>query len=163
MSEKNAVIKKMIEEMVQKEVRRLLPEAVKQVMSGMINEAVVNLPQARPAVPNNSSKRRALQEGSGMDYEEYPTMPVRMNPTMPPAMNRMQMAAQMGFEPLGMDMGNMGGGFTSAPAHHGMITAPAITEHGTAVNVEIPDHVLDAFNTDYRGFLKAMDKHKTHG
>lgn len=158
MSEKNEQIKKMIEAMVQKEVRRLLPEAVKQVMAGIINEAVVNLP-AHTAAPsagvNNSHKRRNLQEGSGVSegYEPYPTMPTRFD--------RQAMAARAGFEPLGMDLGGIGMG-SNIPAP-GLITAPAITENGTAVNAEIPDHVLDAFNTDYRGFMKAMGKHKSNG
>ena len=157
MSQKNEQIKKMIEAMVQKEVRRLLPEAVKQVMAGMINEAVVTLPAHAPTnpatVPNNSHKRRNLQEASGVaeGYEPYPTMPTRYD--------RQAMAARAGFEPLGMDLGGMG----VTPPHQGLITAPAITDNGTAVPAEIPDHVLDAFNTDYRGFMKAMDKHKSNG
>lgn len=147
MSEKNAQIKKLIEQMVQKEVRRLLPEAVKQVMAGMINEAVVNLPPT--AGIDNSQKRRAIMEASGTGYEEYPTMGGR-------PFDRNRMSAAMGFEPLGM---NVGGQFTG-PAHQGMITAPAITEQGTAVNVELSDELLSAFNRDYSGLMKAMDKKK---
>ncbi len=171
MSEKNEQIKKMIEQLVQKEVRRLLPEAVKQALSGIINESVIQLPTntSQQQGLNNSHKRRAIMEGSGPGYEDYPTMPQPQAFQQPQAYNRGMMRQNAGFEPLGMDLGNMGipdamNDYAPPMAPHmGMITAPAITENGTAVPVAIPDHVLGAFNTDYRGFMKAMDKHKNHG
>jgi hypothetical protein len=49
------------------------------------------------------------------------------------------------------------------PVSTGLITAPAITEHGTAIEVPpeaMPEHVLKALNTNYSGFMKAMDGHK---
>jgi hypothetical protein len=147
---KNDKLKKLIELMVRQTVKEVLPGMIKQTIVQMLGEGIQQ--PARPA--GNGHKRQALQEASGRpeDFEAYPTMGQQGS------FDRAAFRAQFGME----DMGTIGGG-QSIPVHTGPITAPAITEHGMAVPVEVPDHLLKAMNTNYSGFLKKMGEHKQNG
>ena len=89
MSSKNEQMKRLIETMVQKEVRRVLPQIVphviKEIFSGMIMESKISPPVVHSG---NSSKRMALVEASGRseDFEPYPEV------------DRNRMATLMGYE-----------------------------------------------------------------
>jgi hypothetical protein len=151
MSDKNAQLKKLLEVMVQREVKRVLP--------GMLREEVGKLLTEMKAAPvqGNGHKRVALMETSGNpeDFSEYPTMNAAPGQTF----DRAAFMSKMGME----GFNTIGGSGPSVPVHQGLITAPAVTEHGTAVEVpadKVPEHVINAFNKNYSGFLKAMDSKK---
>lgn len=138
---KNEDTKRLIAALVRNEVRKLLPEAVKQVLSGIISEAVIDL---SPSPMGNSGKRVALTENS--QYDEWPTMGAR-------PMQTGNMAAMMGY-------GDMVG---ASPSRAGLITVDTVhTEHGTVpINpASIAPEVLAAMNKDYSGLMKAWDKQK---
>lgn len=139
---KNEQIKRLIEVLVQKEVRRLLPEAVKQVLGGIISEAVVDLSTVAGAV-GNAHKRRALTEVTAT--EEWPSLGGGVLDTS-------RMADMMGY-----------GDLRSGPSRGGVTVDMAMTENGTPIPVDprsIPKELHDAFNRDYSGLVKAWDSRK---
>lgn len=138
---KNEQVKKLIEALVHNEVRRLLPEAVKQALSGIISEAVIDLSDPMPS--GNAHKRRAITESVGM--EEWPSIGGGVLDTS-------RMADMMGYGDL--RPGARGGGIAMDMA---------MTENGTPIPVDprsIPKELHDAFNRDYSGLVKAWDKKK---
>lgn len=140
---KNEQVKKLIEALVQKEVRRLLPEAVKQALSGIISEAVIDLSDTMPSV-GNAHKRRAITETVGV--EEWPSIGEGVLDTS-------RMAEMMGYGDLRPGMVRGGG----------VSVDMAMTENGTPVPVDprsIPKELHDAFNRDYSGLVKAWDRKK---
>ena len=151
MTTKNDQLKRLIEAMVQKEVRQLLPQIVptliKEVMAGLIMQS----PMPQPS--GNSEKRRALQEISGLDYDEYPTMPVPRGPAA--GMDRARMAELMGY-----------GEYANGGRGSGITVDKIVTEHGTEIPIPasaIPDSLHQAFNKDYRSMLQSInDKTNRH-
>jgi len=139
---KNEQVKRLIEALVEKEVRRLLPEAVKQALSGIISEAVIDL--SGPIAPTgNAYKRRAITEGALA--EEWPTMGGGILDTS-------RMADMLGY-----------GDMRPGAGRGGVSVDMAMTENGTPVPVDprsIPKELHDAFNRDYSGLVKAWDRKK---
>jgi hypothetical protein len=138
---KNEQVKRLIELLVQKEVRRLLPEAVKQVLGGIISEAVVDLSDT--AISGNAHKRRAITEVTSTD--SWPTLGGGVLDTS-------RMADMMGY-----------GDMRSGPSSRGVSVDMAMTENGTPIPIDprsIPKELHDAFNRDYSGLVKAWDKKK---
>ena len=70
MSTNNEKIKQYIDKMVQAEVKRLLPDAVRQVLQALIGVAPIDVNEV--TMLSNSGKRQNLQESTG--HEEYPSM-----------------------------------------------------------------------------------------
>lgn len=141
---KNEQVKKLIEALVQKEVRRLLPEAVKQVLGGIISEAVIDLSGTVPS-SGNAHKRRAITETVGT--EEWPSIGGGVLDTG-------RMADMMGY-----------GDLRPGAGRGGVSMDMAMTENGTPIAIDprsIPKELHDAFNRDYSGLVKAWDK-KKHG
>ena len=149
---KSEQFKALVEQMVRREVKRVVPQLVKETLSNMILESRVEVGED-VEIPNNSYKRQRIQEQTQPEMEPYPTMTGR-------PFDRSRMAEIMGPMDDFTFMGESRGG-RSQP---GLITAPAIHhETGTAINVPVSDELLNAFNRDYRPLMKAIDKNKNHG
>jgi hypothetical protein len=149
-------LKKYISSLVEQEIRRTVPELVREVMAevvgNMIMESKAELPTA------NSHKRRSLQEasfGHPSEMEAYPDAPVRAQAT---GFDRSRMASLMGYGDVAP---------THASTGKTLIVSSAITEHGTDVPVDpnsLPDHVIDALTKDYRPVMAAIAAKKNgHG
>lgn len=143
----NEQIKRLIEALVQKEVLRLLPEAVKQVMSGIISEAVVDFTRSSaPETFGNSHKRQALAEAQTSDA--WPTLGNGV-------LDHTRMADMMGYgdlRPTGY-MGTSGG--------TGVVVDSYLTEHGTPVPIDpssIAPSLQKALNRNYTDLVKAWDR-----
>lgn len=146
MSNKSEQLKRLIETMVRKEVRAIVPQVVREVMAGMILEGASASAPA-PTGLDNSEKRRRLMEASGTadGYEEYPTL------------NRANLAAALGYGDFGAP---------NAPAARRNMVFEGHTENGTAVPVDaskLPDHVVNALTRNYSDVMKALEKRKNNG
>lgn len=142
---KNEQVKRLIEALVQKEVRRLLPEAVKQVLGGIISEAVIDLSSAPQAPVGNSHKRRAITESTG--HEDWPTLGGGV-------MGSDRLAEMIGYGDLRPNGDGSRGGIT---LDH------ALTESGNPIPIDprsIPKEVQDALSRDYTDLVKAWSKKK---
>jgi hypothetical protein len=144
MSSKNEQLRRLIEAMVRKEVKEILPtvvpQVVKEVMMGMINEAVVS-PKATQ-IPGNSDKRRRLMEVDLEDDDLYE------EPPMPRRTRR--------------DMGPWDGGDAPVSLRESLnMPSKMATESGNLVPVspdKIPDFIVRAMNRNYSDVLDMIKK-----
>lgn len=141
MSEKSEQLKKLIEAVVRKEVRAIVPQIVKEVMAGMILESHTPSVAANTNY-GNSDKRMSLMEES---YNQQ----------------RGPMVEWDGDDfPLPGRAGRTGG------AHGLNLPTAAISEQGNVVPIDpsrTPDAVVRAMNTDYRDFMKILKDKTNHG
>lgn len=142
---KNEKVKKFIEMMVQREVKRLLPEAVRQVMSGMIMEASIDMSRsASPASLGNSHKRMAIQESTATD--NWPMLGGR-------TLDSSRISDVMGYGDFTHPRTATGGGAITVDS--------AMTENGTPVAIDpsqIAPEVIQAMNRDYTELVRAWDR-----
>jgi len=149
---KNEQIKRLIEALVEREVRRLLPEAVKQVFANIISESVIDVSNRMAPQGGNAHKRRAITES--FETEEWPTLGGG-------TLDTSRMADMLGYgdmRPSGFGGRSMG--------NTGVTIDMAMTENGTPVPIDpraIPKELTDALNRDYSSLVKAWDKRKNGG
>lgn len=149
---KNDQIRRLIEAIVRKELKEIVPQVVKEVMAGMIMEATVS-PEATQ-FRGNSDKRIRMTESTrtyldDTDYEDAPVArPSRPRPAVEwdggdgPAL---QMEGYAGLN----------------------VPTKAATESGNLVNINpaaVPDFIIKAMNTNYSGFMQSVSaKTRRHG
>lgn len=139
---KTEQLRKLIETVVRKEVRALLPQLVKEVMANMILES--HTPTISDDGYDNSSKRRQLMENSA------------------PASMRASTSMR---ELVGWDEedGPPTMGESVVPNKGGKINyvTEYINEAGHPIPIDptrIPENVLEAMNKDYRGLMSTWKK-----
>lgn len=130
--------KQIIRNIVREELSTQLKPAINEVMAKMLMEMSVT---NRTSSLDNTKKARAIRESSYMDsieeYKEYPEM------------DRNRLATLLGYG----DTNGAGRGNTITIDH-------AMTEGGTPVPIspdQIPDHVINAMNKDYRSLMKSLE------
>jgi hypothetical protein len=132
---KTEQLKKLIENIVRKEVRALLPHLVKEVMANMIMESAT--PSLSSDGYDNSNKRKQL-------LEQTPRQP---------SQNLVSWEDDDSFDQPS---------HVRPPSNLNTITE-VYTDSGMKIPVDpnrIPEAVLKAMNTDYRGFMEEMKKYK---
>jgi hypothetical protein len=158
-------LKMLIEAIVRKEIKTMVPHLVKEAMANLIMETSIgqSYPQARQQINNqqftgNSHKRVNIQEASGEGYEEYPTLGGK---TINAAARYAAIMGGEQFSPVGAQHGII------PQQNPGFITVDRMNssqEFGEPIPVNpaaLPDHLLAAFNTDYRDKMKAMDSKRS--
>lgn len=152
-STKSQQLVRLVEALVRKELKTMLPkivpQVIREVMAGMILEGVS---ENERTIPNNSGKRHTLQEVSGRpgEMEEYPTMRRTLD--------RSQFAASIGYGDLSPN------GHSN---NNSIMVVPAINERtGAEIPIDpnsLPDHVINALNKDYGPLMQRMSIKKNGG
>jgi len=155
----NAQIKAYIQKLVREEVERIAPKLIRETLARSLGQLIIEAsdlheiehPSApvatmAPSAPRgNTAKRVALSESA--IAEEYPTMTGRpFTSARMTEVSTRNLTKERGIVP---------------PSGNELITAPAITEGGTVIPVDpstLPDHLLKAFNHDYRNLMKTYLK-----
>jgi hypothetical protein len=137
MSVKNEQLRKLVEQLVRKEVQAQLPRLVKEVMANLILESNIGESYSEP---------RPIRETVGLDdeFEEYPTMGKRV-------MDTSHLSSMMGAPSLNSGM---------RPDANLITIDSAMTENGNQIPIspnQIPKEVLKAMNKDYSQILKKLN------
>jgi len=141
MSNKNDQLVRLVEAIVRKEMKRvlptILPKLIKESLAGIIMESHVTMEPDDIDVVDNSHKRRTLMESTS-GYEPYPTMPITRNEI---AQNFRASHGAAGRENLN-------------------IPTKALTESGNQIPIPpeaVPDFIIRAMNKNYSQDLKTVN------
>lgn len=154
----NEEAKKLIAALVQREVRRILPEICRQLISNSIMEAVVNVPKSGPFPISNGHKLQAMRESARPgELEEYPTLGER-----PYDRSRLQEMMGYGEGPPRMERVSLEDGEVSLQHSRSPISVNvALDANGNHVPIQqsqIDPAVYAAMNRDYSKMVKSWSK-----
>jgi hypothetical protein len=153
MSDKNEQIKKYIQKLVHAEVRRLVPDAVRQVLAALVEVAPIDVNET--AMYDNSVKRQKLQE-SNTGHEPYPSLR--------PVHDSSHMADLMGYgEYNGKPSPRAVNEHGASGARRGIQITEMMSagETGNPIPVDpstFPPELQKAFSRDYTELVRAMVK-----